>query len=415
MVTRTRPLEVVTHQPPTFCNSGGCNAKPALTTTSLTQETISEGHPWLSAKYRGYRGRDIGGAFSTRRYIWEPQYPAEKLFTLQAYVVGAHLKDGNLRSIVPNSAEFTNLYNSVPATSDSVMDSWGTSAIAQVIPTKSETDLAVTAAELISGGLPKMIGAGLLKSQLKDFRKVGDEYLNIEFGLKPLISDIQSTAKSIVTAAERIKQLERDSGRLVRRRFSFPDRRESFETNATGVGAVPAGWTYTYLWNSTAGNRRRTTTTYETKRWFSGAFTYHLNLGERHRNQLYNAADNARLLLGVKLDAEVLWNLAPWSWLADWFGNVGDIATNVSHFSRDGLVMPYGYLMAETSVRKESLLYDLNWRDPTGPKSIRDTAGFVRKQRRPAHPFGFGFTDMVLDTRQTSILGALGISKVPRR
>jgi hypothetical protein len=307
------------------------------------------------------------------------------------------------------------LKDRVSRTEDSVMDSWGTSAISQVIPTKAPVDLASSAAELVSGGLPKLIGSGLLKSQLKDFRKVGDEYLNWEFGIKPLIGDIQGTAKAIVSAAERIKQLERDSGRLVRRRFTFPDRREIFETNATGAAAVPSGWTNTGLWVSFSGNRRRTTTTYETKRWFSGAFTYYLNLGERQRSQLYNAADNARLLLGVKLDAEVLWNLTPWSWLADWFGNVGDIATNVSHFSRDGLVMPYGYIMAESSVMEEHLLYDLSWRDPTGPRSVRDKAGYVRKQRRAATPFGFGLSDMVLDTRQLSILNALGISKVPRR
>jgi hypothetical protein len=414
MTTKIRVDFQAKHTPPTFCNSGGCNAQQATSTTDLHQETISEGHPWQSAKYRGYKGRDVGGPFSTRRFTWTPQY-GEQRFTLNAYVVGAYLKNGNLRSIVPNGSEFNSLYNAVPAQTDSVMDSWGTSAISQVIPTKSETDLAVAGAELISSGLPKMIGSGLLKSQLKDFRKVGDEYLNYEFGIKPLIGDIQSTAKSIVSAAERLQQLERDSGRLVRRKFSFPPRQESFITNATGVGAVPAGWTYTYLWNSTSGNRRRTTTTYKTERWFSGAFTYHLNLGLRQRSQLYKAADNARLLLGVKLDAEVLWNLAPWSWLADWFGNIGDIATNVSHFSRDGLVMPYGYMMAETSVTKESLLYDLNWRDPAGPKSIRDSIAFVRKQRRPAHPFGFGFSDLLLDTRQTAILGALGISKVPRR
>jgi hypothetical protein len=413
LANKQRLLEIVT-QRPYFSNSGSANTPPAPDVAQYYQYTESEGHPWGST-YRGYRGRDVGGAFYTRNVIYEPQY-GDQRFTLNAYVVGAKLNDGHLRATIPSTTRLNNMHNvDAPKVSDSVLDSWGTSAIAQVIPTKSETDLAVTAAELVGGGLPKIIGAGLLKSQLKDFRKVGDEYLNYEFGIKPLISDVQSVAKSIVTAAERIKQLERDSGRLVRRRFTFPPREESMVTTATGNAAVPAGWTYTYLWNSTAGNRRRTTTSFKTERWFSGAFTYHLNLGERQRSQLYNAADNARLLLGVKLDAEVLWNLAPWSWLADWFGNVGDIATNMSHFSRDGLVMPYGYIMCRQTVRDEYFLYDLNWRDPAGPKSIRDSLTFVKKQRRAAHPFGFGFTDLVLDTRQTAILGALGISKVPRR
>jgi hypothetical protein len=259
-----------------------------------------------------------------------------------------------------------------------------------------------------------MIGQGLLKSKLKDYRKAGDELLNYEFGIKPLISDIQGVAKSIVEADNRIKQLERDSGRLVRRRFHFPDREESFVTVDKGASATPSGWSYTYLWRDFQKNTRTTTTTYNTKRWFAGAFTYHLNLGERHRNQLAAAADNARLLLGVKLDAEVLWNLAPWTWLADWFGNVGDIMSNISHFSRDGLVMPYGYMMAESSVTCQAIS-DLDWWDTTGPRKIVDYYGFVRKQRRPANPFGFGLSDLLLDSRQMSILAALGITRVPRK
>jgi len=174
-------------------------------------------------------------------------------------------------------------------------------------------------------------------------------------------------------------------------------------------------WAYTYLWNDYSKNQRLITETYSTKRWFSGAFTYHLDIGERQRDQMFKAVDNARHLLGLNLDPETLWNLAPWSWLADWFGNVGDIMTNMSYFSRDQLVMPYGYIMAETSVVQENLLYDLQWYDPRGPKSIRDKAGFIRKQRSPASPFGFGLSDMVLDSRQMSILAALGITRVPKK
>jgi hypothetical protein len=415
LVTRIRVLEVAEHVYPYFLAGDGVtsNPRPAGVKTDLHQETISEGHPWFRAKRPGYNGRDIGGPFSTRRFEWLPEYKSKR-FTVNAYYAGGvKYVDGNIRAILPTGTNFHSLFTAVPAVTDQTLDSWGTTAISSVIPTKSDVDLAVTAAELVGGGLPKMIGSGLLKSQLKDFRKLGDEYLNLEFGIKPLISDIQGTAKSIVESAERIKQLERDSGRLVRRKFTFPLREETFRSTQTGT--YPPGWSNTYLWNDYRANTLETTTTYRTKRWFSGAFTYYLNIGERQRSQLYAAADNARLLLGVKLDAEVLWNLAPWSWLADWFGNVGDIATNLSYFSRDGLVMPYGYIMAESSVERTSRFTKLTWRDPAAPKTITDVQRFHRKQRRQANPFGFGLTDMVLDTRQTSILAALGITRVPRK
>lgn len=384
------------------------------TTQSIIQETDSEGHPWFLSKKDGYQGRDIGGPFVTRRSSWDSTYKDQR-FTLNAYYAGGvKYADGNIYGLTPDLARFDTNKNAVPLVEDSVLDSWGTSAISSVIPTKSKVDLAISAAELLREGLPSLIGFGLLKGKIKDFRKVGDELLNIEFGIKPLISDIQGTAKAIVDAAKRLEQLERDSGRLVRRKFQFPLREESFVTRVTGATAVPKGWSNTYLWSDYSRNERITTSTYKTDRWFSGAFTYHLNLGERQRSQLYAAADNARLLLGIKLDAEVLWNLAPWSWLADWFGNVGDIATNVSHFSRDGLVMPYGYMMCTSSVHQRAVS-NLYWSDPAGPRTIVDTFTFTRKQRRAANPFGFGLTDLMLDSRQTSILAALGISRVPRR
>lgn len=420
MTVRSRVLRTATHAPPYLVGSGP-GSRGSIISQPLTQSTESYDNLWYSIRNKERRGknlrvRDIGGPFSTEQMIYDTEHE-DKRFTLDSRYAGAggYFADGNISALTPNTTDYNNLKNRAVRYSDPVMDSWGTSAISQVIPTKSEADLAVSAAELVREGLPKLIGSGLLKSKLKDYRKVGDEYLNIEFGLKPLIREIQSTATAIVSASERIKQLERDSGRLVRRRFRFPLRDEVTESHATGAAAVPSGWANTYLWTSYQGNRRTTWDTYRVDRWFSGAFTYYLDLGERQRSELYNAADNARLLLGVKLDAEVLWNLTPWSWLADWFGNVGDIATNISHFSRDGLVMPYGYIMADSKASKSSVLHQLAWWDPLGPKSVRTTLSFHRKQRRQAHPYGFGFSDMVLDTRQTAILGALGISKAPRR
>jgi hypothetical protein len=398
------------------------SAKPALIKTALNQTTYSQDHKWFFYKNRGLTGKgiDIGGAFRTERFVYKPEYPRDKYFTADIRVGSGYYAGGNLSVFSPNLSQQNYLKSLSRFATDSEMDSWGTTAVSKTIPTKAPVELATTAAELLSGGLPKILGAGLLKSVIKDHRNVGrhvksgaDEYLNLEFGIKPLIGDLIGTAKSIVSAAERIQQLERDSGRLVRRKFRFPLREDVTITNSSGV--YPPGWSYTYLWNTggVAGNRLERHITVRQDRWFSGAFTYHLDLGARHRDQLYAAADNARLLLGVKLDAEVLWNLTPWSWLADWFGNVGDIATNVSHFSRDGLVMPYGYMMAKTEVIDWQRMSNLNWYKSM-PRSVTDSMSYVRKQRSRATPFGFGLTDMVLDQRQVSILGALGLSKAPR-
>lgn len=409
---RVRVTSTETWRSPQLISSGvPQNVGGQVNTTSIQQGTNSENHAFRKGK--PFKGIDLGGGFSTSKSEFDTSH--RQRFTLKTRLASQIWRDGNIYALLPSVAELDSVGNEMPFFEDSTMDSWGTSAISQVYPTKSEAQLAVAAGELVTGGLPSLIGKSLLKSKLKDYRKVGDEYLNVEFGIKPLISDIQATAESIVNAEKRLQQLERDSGRLVRRRFEFPILSEEFKSVATGAAAVPSGWTNPYLYNSTTGHRKETTTWYETKRWFSGAFTYHVNLGSTQRTQLAKAAQEARLLLGVKLDAEVLWNLTPWSWLADWFGNMGDIMTNVSAFQKDGLVMPYGYVMSQQTGTKRSVLSGLNWYDSSAPKTVVSTITRVRKQRRKANPFGFGVTDAMLDSRQLAILGALGISNAPRR
>lgn len=410
MTIKTRVLSTPEHRHPQLYQSGvPQNAGGQILSVPLVQITDSEAH-----RFRGtYGGMDLGGPFSTEKAEYENS--ATGRFTSRSRIASQTWVDGSLSAALPTQVNLDDLKNNVDSFSNSTLDAWGTTAISQVLPTKSEAQLGVAVGELIGGGLPSIVGKSLLKSKLKDFRKVGDEYLNIEFGIKPLISDVLTTAKSIVEAEQRLAQLQRDSGRLVRRRFSFPILSEEFVGVVTGAAAVPPGWSNTYLYNSLTGTRKTTISTFTTRRWFSGAFTYHLKLSDTQQSQLENAATQARLLLGVKLDAEVLWNLSPWSWLADWFGNVGDIVTNLSHFQNDGLVMPYGYIMAQQNASRITSIENLGWFDPVMPRSVSTKLTFTRKQRRKAHPFGFGITDVMLDTRQWAILGALGISSAPRR
>jgi len=61
------------------------------------------------------------------------------------------------------------------------MNTFGTKAIARTAPTNPAFQGATFLGELREGA-PRMIGSGLLKSKARDLRKVGDEYLNVEFG-----------------------------------------------------------------------------------------------------------------------------------------------------------------------------------------------------------------------------------------
>jgi hypothetical protein len=109
-------------------------------------------------------------------------------------------------------------------------------------------------------------------------------------------------------------------------------------------------------------------------------------------------------LLGVKVTPETVWNIAPWSWAADWFANTGDIMTNISNLGKDGLVMQYGYSMMERVLRSESKARF----DGILTKRTQET---VHKRRMPATPYGFGVNLSTLSPKQVAIIAALGLSR----
>ncbi len=146
------------------------------------------------------------------------------------------------------------------------------------------------------------------------------------------------------------------------------------------------------------------------RHWFSGSFTYHADVDPDVLRTWKGHIQRLQKLYGVKITPDVIWNLAPWSWAVDWFTNTGDVITNISRFSDDSLVMPYGYMM-ETSIRE--VTYDMLDVTPTGYHIPHLTQTFTTtvKVRRQATPYGFGINLADLTARQLAIIAALGLSR----
>jgi hypothetical protein len=117
-------------------------------------------------------------------------------------------------------------------------------------------------------------------------------------------------------------------------------------------------------------------------------------------------AAEADRLLGVDLTPEVLWNLSPWSWMLDWFGDFGDVMTNISNLGHDGTVMQYGYLIERKNIQQ-------TWTATFNGQPLRTEVSYLTKQRMPASPYGFGVKFEELSSKQLAILAALGLSHSP--
>jgi hypothetical protein len=307
------------------------------------------------------------------------------------------------------------------------MDSDGATAINRVRPTTPAVDLATSVAELVSErqffGVPTRNGGtrgdvfrwdedeGLtvpIDVTIEDpSRFLSGEYLNYQLAVSPLMGTFGDLRSAQQNKDQLLAQYERDAGRLVRRRYTFPTITDD-TTVTTGdkfpISWDPGSWVSTEWFSGvgTVTSRQRL----QHERWFSGAFTY-APPPEGWRKSLYQMD----VTHGIGPGIDTAWELVPFSFVVDYFSNVGDVLGNLSSFIEDGLVMPFGYMMS-----RKKYDFDVTWVGPITSTyryppaaTLTATLSVEVNQRRAATPFGFGFSSDP-SVRQMSILAALGMS-----
>lgn len=388
------------------------------------QVTVSENHPEWNSRSRARFGGDCGGPFFSKKSYVETipvnnaRYVDRQWTSANPPRVSWFDYRGPVLPLAPDSMPFPPFSSS----SNDALDELGTTAIAQCKPTNAIADASVFLGEIMIGGLPTIIGSPLFKEQVRSAkgkygdkrrrRAVGSEFLNLEFGWKPIVSDLRSFVDAAIRANAVMKQYERDSGKVVRRSMNLPSEiDQSVVPVATNVSPwTPMSTSPMYYWpNVNQGQVFRFRKT-ERRRWFSGGFTYHMPIGYNARSQLARIAAEAKIVYGLSLTPETVWNLTPWSWAVDWISNAGDVVSNLSDWATDGLVLRYGYVM-EHSITTDTYVFSgltglMSGMTPTAVTTVSET-----KVRRRATPFGFGLDWNGFNPRQWAIITALGLSK----
>jgi hypothetical protein len=154
--------------------------------------------------------------------------------------------------------------------------------------------------------LPKLVqlaGNSILK-------KGAGAYLTYQFGWKPLISDVKKMMDFTGRVNRKINELHAlyQNGGIHRRRSIAND---TVQTQSTGT---LTGLPVTVLKYKLASITQRT-------RWATTRFVP-TTLPPRDESDYRRRA--IQIVLGMDLSPSTAWQLMPWSWLIDWFGNVGD-------------------------------------------------------------------------------------------
>jgi len=294
-----------------------------------------------------------------------------------------------------------------PHASDISLKGKGATAISRCTPNNPSYNVPQFLGELREG-LPSIIGRGTLKEQTRKAKAAGGEYLNIEFGWKPLVSDLQNFARTVHDSHKIWEAYRKGSNHKTRVGYHFP----SDEANWTYDGLVipiPTSFPHGFPSASIYQVRSRQT-------WFKGAFRYYVPEPSGFADKMHYWYSQSSKLLGLRLTPDTVWNLEPWSWAADWFANTGDLMTNVSNMGQDGLCLQYGYIMDGESLHTQwngtiSFTYP-----STGPGARHYTDStsrdLLQKRAKRLHalPYGFDATLSTLNERQIAIVVALGLS-----
>lgn len=265
--------------------------------------------------------------------------------------------------------------------------------------------------------LPKALLANVTDF-LVDPARAGDEFLNVKFGWAPIVSDLRRMYNLWKTMDKRLASLIKHNGRWQKRSCTLVDQTNVITDSRTypwafaSLQGAPPNWMDgTSKWTSVT----RTTE----KVWYMGAYYYYVpDIGSSQWTR------RAKLtLFGALPTPEAVWSVVPWSWLIDWFSNVGDLMSNISPNAVDNCMLGRSFVMRhytqETTCTVETSHTGIHTRNGNLGAEWDSFGGTFTSYEKletkvragGCNPFGLDVGLSNLSNGQLGILAALGASR----
>lgn len=242
-------------------------------------------------------------------------------------------------------------------------------------------------------------------------RDVGGTYLNYQFGWVPFVNDIIKFYRAQQKIERSIAFIRKNNGKWIKRGGTVSESKETTVESLTSRLRPTLNTAFYYPPYTLSPTKL--VARIEQKVWFKARMKFWIP--QLHVDKAEDVWSSAliRRLYGAEITIALLWELLPWSWMADWFGNVGDVLQNMSLQAYDNLAAKYAYVMRSHEI-KYSYETDQVLRLVDGPYHVRISTPFIveSKERVAASPYGFGVTWENFSTYQLAILAALGLSRV---
>lgn len=251
----------------------------------------------------------------------------------------------------------------------------------------------------------------LYKVALKRFCDLGGAYLNYAFGWKPFVGDLIKTMRLAQKIDRVIKNLRDNNGKWRKRGGTLRD-----DTHSEVIESEDAvyGWkrlhpTLHLELESDSPVHTTVTRISRDKIWFEAMMKYYIADLEKDRCKSIFSSPLLRYLMGLNVTPSTVWELTPWSWFIDWFGNIGDVLSNMDAIGYDNLVAKYAYVMRR---RKTTLEFSESKQVSFPNTTVAATSSAYAEclERARASPWGFDVAVEDASPYQKSIAAALAIS-----
>lgn len=267
----------------------------------------------------------------------------------------------------------------------------------------------------------KAVG-GDLRSTVMQPKKTADQYLNVQFGWKPFLNDLAGFDRVTRNVNTLIGKFTKENGQWVRRRSTLVD-----ESNTTLLASGTWPWADSFPIQVFPVNFRAEFFTappswtlhesIQTHARAIGKFRYYRPEFDKLNEYYYSVWSQVMrnlTLYGLRISPSNIYKATPWSWLIDWFTSFGDRIDHLTDIWLDSMAAKYLYVTHhQVKVRRFTINLPL-WNLSAGltPLSLEFSRTVETKQRgEGASPFDYSLSWNNLNSKQLSILGALGISR----
>jgi hypothetical protein len=249
-----------------------------------------------------------------------------------------------------------------------------------------------------------------------------DAYLQKEFNVMPLLSDIAGFRRALINTSKQVKNLLDLEGKRLTRHYycglesSYPDKGQTpsstygsdVKLSGTKDGeaaTTPSGPCLNGLFKAYR------TVTYE-KPQFHGEiqYSYYLTQFQRENAAILGLAD----ALGVNLNPSIIWNAIPWSFVVDWVINVSRWLDQFKVQNLEPITVIHRYMWSTTVKRLTKIDVESNLGIATLPKPlVRASYCYESAYKRDSYPIGLGhITTSGFSLKEFTLAGALRLSRV---